>query len=180
MKRAFLIHGSRGSPEGHWFPWLKNQLKEFEVFAPQFPIGPDDQFLENWLNVLQPKAEHLSGSVIVGHSLGVPFILNVLNDWDVHFKLVILVAGFYGPFEADGEPNIIDFADKKFDWEQMKKKAEKFIVVYSDNDPYIPEDIQVSLAAELDAELVMIEGARHFTTNSGYKEFPKLMEMIKK
>ena len=39
MKKAVLLHGTDGSPNDHWFPWLKKVLEEneYEVFAPTLP-----------------------------------------------------------------------------------------------------------------------------------------------
>ena len=83
MKSVFIIHGSDGNKDSHWYPWLKEELEKrgLQVFLLQFPIG-EKQTLWNWLNTLEPMKESLAGSILVGHSLGVPFILNVLNQWD--------------------------------------------------------------------------------------------------
>lgn len=36
-----IIHGSFGSKDGNWFPWLKDELerKGKQVIVPQMPIG---------------------------------------------------------------------------------------------------------------------------------------------
>ena len=49
-----IIHGSFGSNEGNWFPWLKEQLetKEKQVLVPQMPVGVGNQNFENWSNIL--------------------------------------------------------------------------------------------------------------------------------
>ena len=37
MTKVFLIHGSHGSPEENWFPWLKQELEKagLEVIVPE-------------------------------------------------------------------------------------------------------------------------------------------------
>jgi len=94
-KTAFIIHGLNGSKDAHWYPWLKKKLEEkgLKVFLPQFPIE-ENQSLQNWLSTLQPLRGSLRDSIIVGHSLGVPFILNVLNQWEIKAKATFLVSGF--------------------------------------------------------------------------------------
>ena len=47
-----IIHGSFGSKDGNWFPWLKNKLKDKNVVVPQMPIGVGNQNFENWSKVL--------------------------------------------------------------------------------------------------------------------------------
>jgi uncharacterized protein len=39
MKRVFIVHGWNDSPDGSWFPWLKNELvrKGFEVHVLEMP-----------------------------------------------------------------------------------------------------------------------------------------------
>ena len=41
-----IFHGAFGSPEGNWFPQLKEKLELFgqEVIAPQFPIDDWERF----------------------------------------------------------------------------------------------------------------------------------------
>jgi hypothetical protein len=36
MKTAIIIHGTGGSPDENWFPWMKTQLEEqgYRVFVP--------------------------------------------------------------------------------------------------------------------------------------------------
>ena len=42
-----LFHGSYGSSEGNWFPYLKNQLELInqDVLVPQFPIEDHKEIL---------------------------------------------------------------------------------------------------------------------------------------
>lgn len=180
MRSAFIIHGSSGSKDTHWYPWLKEKLeeKELQVFLPQFPIEEDQQTLQNWLDTLRPMKEHLSDSIMVGHSLGVPFILNVLNQWDVKALATFLVAGFSGHLDAEGEPNLDDFAERDFDWEKIKQNCKHFSVIHSDNDPYIPFRRAEELAENLGVDVTIVKGGEHFQTQSGFQTFPLLLEKI--
>jgi predicted alpha/beta hydrolase family esterase len=179
MKSAFIIHGSNGNKDAHWYPWLKEELEKrgLKVFLPQFPIE-ENQTLQNWLDTLKPMKEHLDDSILVGHSLGVPFILNVLNLWDIKAKAAFLVAGFFGHLEAEDEPNIDDFAERDFNWEKIKINCDKFYVIHSDNDPYIPLKRAEELAQNLGVKVILVKRGEHFQEQSGFKTFDLLLEKI--
>jgi len=178
MKTAFIIHGSNGSKDAHWYPWLKKKLEErgFQVFLPQFPIH-ENQTLQNWLDVLKPWKDFLEGSIMIGHSLGVPFILNVLNQWDKKIQAAFFVAGFTGKLEVN-EPNIPDFAEKLFDWEKIKENCKNFNIIHSDNDPYVPLEKAEELAENLGVKAILVKGGEHFQVKSGFETFDLLLERI--
>ena len=54
MENYLIIHGSFGSSEGNWFPWLKQQLEKDnkKVLVPQMPVGIDKQNFDSWSEVL--------------------------------------------------------------------------------------------------------------------------------
>lgn len=177
---AFIFHGSCGNPGKHWYPWLKEELeeRELQVFAPQFPIDGAEQNMENWLETLEPLKDQLPGSILVGHSLGAPFILDILNFWDHDVKAAFLVSGFEGHVEVEEEPYINDFSDRDFNWEKIRSQCGSFRVIHSDNDPYLPLHIAQRLADKLGVELTLVEGAEHFQKKLGYGKFDLLLEMI--
>ena len=45
-----ILHGSFGSKDGNWFPWLKKQLEDrnYKVDVPQMPVGVGNQNYDNW------------------------------------------------------------------------------------------------------------------------------------
>ena len=96
MTNIFIIHGVGGTPQENWFPWLKTELEQqgHHVIVPQFPT-PEGQTLENWLKTLNNYEEFITlETIYVGHSLGVPFVLNILERFPA--KAAFLVAGFVG------------------------------------------------------------------------------------
>ena len=55
-KDVIILHGTMGSPEGNWFPWLKSQLEnDYNVYVPRFPT-PDNQSKETWCAALRDQA----------------------------------------------------------------------------------------------------------------------------
>ena len=183
MATVFIIHGSYGSPEENWIPWLKAELEKlnFQVFAPRFPT-PKSQNLESWNHVFGNYKTHLSkDAILVGHSIGCAFILNLLEKYDVKVSMSFLVAGFIGKIGNDYYDVINKtFTERDFDWDKIKKNCGKFLIYHSHDDPYIPFLKAEELASELDCTLKIVDGAGHFNTKSGYNKFEILLQDIKK
>jgi predicted alpha/beta hydrolase family esterase len=115
MKTAFLIHGAYGNPKENWIPWLKSELekRDYQVFVPKFPT-PQKQTLNNWLKVFKKYEKFTDeNSIFIGHSLGVAFILTLLEK--IKIKSVYLIAGFISPLNDPQFDRInTTFIDKKF------------------------------------------------------------------
>lgn len=189
--RFFIIHGAEGHPEENWFPWLKKELERLghEVIVPRFPT-PENQTLESWEAVFA-KYEKEPGrgwgpeigtgepeTIFIGHSLGVPFLLTVLEKRKA--KAAFFVSGFTGRVDNRYNDGMTTFTYKEFDWKAIRKNCGRFYVFHSDNDPYIPVDKARELAGRLDAELVLVRGAGHFNASAGYTKFPELLERLKR
>jgi len=117
-------------------------------------------------------------TIFVGHSLGVAFILNVLERYPA--KATFLVAGFTGKVDNPFDESMKTFAQKEFNWEQIKANCQHFFVFHSDNDPYVALEKGEELAKNLKTELIFVEGAGHFNQASGHNTFELLLEKIKK
>ncbi|MEA3514071.1 MAG: alpha/beta fold hydrolase [Nanoarchaeota archaeon] len=179
--RFFIIHGAYGDPEGNWFPWLKQKLEELghEVYIPKFPT-PEDQTLKNWMKIFQPYMDKIDEeTVFIGHSLGPAFILNILEKVDVKVKACFFVAGF-AEFIGNEQFDSINksFVDREFEWRRIHRNCEQFYIINSDNDPYVPIIKGNEIANKFGTKAIMINGAGHFNTESGYTEFPQLVEYI--
>jgi predicted alpha/beta hydrolase family esterase len=182
MGMKFLIfHCWGGNSRGCWRGWLADKLraKGMEVVAPEFPEthNPD---LEAWLAEARrqvPRFRPADGWVLVGHSLGCPTLLRVLEGMGggEKAKAAVLVSGFatdLGISEVEG------FVEKPFDWEKIRKKADRFIVINSDNDPFIELGEGKRIAKLLGAELIVEHGAGHINEGSGFTAYPRLLELL--
>ncbi|MFA6486161.1 MAG: GNAT family N-acetyltransferase [Candidatus Magasanikbacteria bacterium] len=180
MTNIFIFHGVGGYPEENWFPWLKKELENSgnRVFVPQFPT-PENQTLESWLKVLEQYKTYLDkDSILIGHSLGVPFALNVIEKYPV--SAAFFVAGFVGKADNEFDEEMKTFAQREFDWEKIKNNCNNLYIYHSDNDPYLPIEKSERIAKNLDVEIRVVEGAGHFNKSAGYTTFNVLLEDIKK
>jgi len=161
MPTVLIVHGAGSTPEDNWFPWLKAELEAagFNVLVPQFPNSPADQTLNNWLTEIE-KHDIDGETIAIGHSLGAPFILNLLEKKKL--KSVYLVAGFIGLLNNEFDKVIHTFSNKEFDWDTIKTNCKSFHIIYSDDDPHVSSNKAIELGAKLDVEPKLIKGAGHF------------------
>ena len=182
MTTVFVIHGTGGTPEGNWFPWLKKELEKLgcQVFVPRFPT-PQGQNLRSWLKVFEKyKLDFNENTIVVGHSLGPAFLLNVLEKTNKPIKAAFFVAGFTGRLDQVHFDTLNNsFADKSFDWEKIKQNCQHFEVIHSDNDPYVPLAKGEELAKHLNAKFIVLKNAGHINKESGYVTFELLLAKIK-
>ncbi len=179
MTNLFIIHGVGGHPEENWYPWLKSELEklDYRVFIPKFPT-PDNQSLENWTKVFEDYGQYLDEhSIVVGHSLGVTFLLSVLEDKQI--KAAFFIAGFTTLLDNPQFDKINKtFIERDFNWDKIKQNCNKFHIFHSDNDPYIRLEKAEDLAKNLDTEVILVEDAGHFNAAAGYTQFNLLLEKI--
>ncbi len=180
MANVLIVHGIFGSSKENWFPWLKRELEKLghSVLVPDFP-SPDKPRLKKWLAKLEEFPGFLDGnSIVVGHSLGVTFLLSVLEKQKA--KAAFFVAGF-----AQSPGNAFDtemktFTEREFDWSSIRKNCGSFHIFHSDNDPYVPLEKAELIAENLGTSVIVVKGAGHFNAEAGYTEFGLLLEGIKK
>jgi len=160
---------------------LKSELEKqgYQVFVPKFPT-PKNQTLENWLEVFERYKKYVNQKTIfVGHSIGVAFLLSVIEKLDKKIKATYLISGF---IDLLGNP-VFDkvnktFVKKDFDWQKIKNNCQKFYLFHSDNDPYVPLEKAQKLAKKLDEKIILVKNAGHFNERAGYKKFELLLEKI--
>ncbi|MBT7903024.1 serine hydrolase family protein [Candidatus Woesearchaeota archaeon] len=188
MTKVFLIHGAYGTPTENWFPWLKKELEKLncQVFVPKFPT-PQNQTLQNWFFAFNSYLSKLDeNSIVIGHSLGPAFLMRVLETTNsTTLSKPIKSAFFIAPFiDFLDNPEFDEinrtFIENNFDWKKIKSNCKKFVIYHSDNDPYVNLKYAKYVATKLNVDINIIPNAGHFNQASGYLQFTKLLEDIKK
>lgn len=180
MKHALIFHGTRGRTDGNWFPWLKDELEKqgYVVAIPQFPT-PEGQSLKSWLALLENYKDFIrKDSVLIGHSLGGLFLLRVLERLDQPVRAAFFIAAPVGVRPILYYDTDLAFSGFDFNWKLIRTKAKHFEVFHSNNDPYISLPNGEKLAEKLGVELRLIKNAGHINAESGYTDFPPLLEKI--
>jgi uncharacterized protein len=180
-RNVFIFHGTAGSPEGNWFPWLKEKLeaKGLHVFVPRFPT-PEGESLESWLKVLEDYKQQINtDTILVGHSKGGLFTLRLLERLSKPVYATFLVSSPVGIkpilyFKEDES-----FSDGfTFKWKKIRTNSQHFIVYHSDPDPYICLGNGKELVKHLKVHLKFIPNAGHLNAESGYTKFERLLHDI--
>ncbi len=183
MKNALILHGTNGHSSHNWFPWLKQQLesRDWNVWVPNLPHceKPDPK---NYIPFILGNKdwEFNNESVIIGHSSGAVSILHLLQSFpkDTKVDTCILV----GTFNDDlGEDFLSVLFDTPLNFDEIKKRAKRIVLVHSDDDPYCPLEHAEYQQKKLDAELVLLKGQKHFSVSTAgekYKKFPELLKIL--
>ncbi len=181
MKEKYIIiHGSFGSKDGNWFPWLKDKLSKLNknVIVPQMPVGVGNQNYENWANVLN-ELNVDEDTIIIAHSIAPIFVCKYLITNEIKVKKLVFVCGFNNylgidpDFDAVNEPMFIDNLEK------IKNYCNDIVCYYSDNDPYVKFEVEKAFADEISNEQYIINNGGHINTESGYTKFDNILNVLK-
>ena len=180
-QRMIIIHGTQGSPEENWFPWLASELRNrgIEAFVPRLPT-PEGQSLENWTRVFEDELGPLTeDTTLIGHSLGAGFALRLVERGNQPVRALFLVSGFIGELGLpDFDTLNSSFVNGPFDWEAIRSRAGRIRVYNGDDDPYVPLSKGEELARELHTDLTVVPNGGHINTASGYTQFDQLLTDI--
>ena len=176
-KKVIFVHGYGEYIEDFWPNWLEREFVKYG-FDFLYLKMPDPMYpqIDQWLTHLEnQKIEIDRNTYFIGHSLGCITIARYLNSLP-STKVVgacVFVSGFCSIPQI---PLLADFCAKPLDYAKLKKHAEEFIVVFSDNDHFVPPYSSLELAESLDARIIKEEGKGHYRAN--IKEMPSVLNVI--
>ncbi len=182
MKKAALLHGTDGTPQSAWLPWLKKELEKagYEVWVPALPNNhtPNRQVYNDFL---LGNDWDFTDNIIIGHSSGAVSVLNLLADKRCPKINTAVMVGAWA--HMDGTE--LDFAQFKdtfppngFDFTTIINKAKILLFIHGDNDPYCPLEQAKLLAQNTKSDIVIIPNGGHLNRDAGYDEFPELLEIL--
>jgi predicted alpha/beta hydrolase family esterase len=181
MKKVFLIHGFEGTPNGGWRAYVMCELNERDVYACALAMPtPEAPVLSQWLEELKRHIDRSSVDdvYLVGHSLGGTTILRYLEEFNSpNIKGIILAST---PCHQTANSKIIDFLRTDFNWEIIRNKVKRTVVIHGDNDPYVPLADAEEIIKELGGELIIIPNGKHLNGSAGFNELPEAVSEIMK
>jgi predicted alpha/beta hydrolase family esterase len=94
-----ILHGTMGSPDGNWFPWLASELEKMghKIVRPQLST-PEGQSPDNWTREIKKAVESLGGpnneTCIVAHSMSPLAVCQYLETVNTPVGGCFFVSGF--------------------------------------------------------------------------------------
>jgi len=186
-KRVFIVHGWGGFPDEGWFPWLSKKLKEkgFVVEVPEMP-DTDNPKIETWTGHLQKIVGNCDeNTFFVGHSIGCQTIMRYLEKLPENEKAggAVFAASWLTLSNIDSEEERMTsspWLNTPIDFEKAKKRAGKFICIFSDDDPYVPMENMGLFSKKLGADVIIEKNKGHFSGDEGIMELPIALKMVLK
>lgn len=185
-KKVYIIHGWEGGPHEKQLVWLKEQLitNGFAVGIPTMP-NADEPEINAWVGHLQNTISDLNENVyLVGHSIGGQAIMRYLESLPVDVKIggVVFIAGWFTltGLETEEEKQIAKpWLTTPIDFDKVKSHADKFVAIFSDDDPFVPLENQKKFEQNLDADTILLHGKGHLTSET-IIELPEVLAEILK
>jgi uncharacterized protein len=175
-KKAIIFHGTGGSPDIIWFPWLDKQLtaRGYSVQRPSYPdvnVEPIATFLPKVLSAHDFDQD----TVLVGHSGGAALLLAVLEHLQTPVAQSILVAGYSTRPNESEEPVL----QQSYDWDRIAANAGDIYFINSAVDPYGCDAGQGRYLFDRLGGTQIIRNDGHFGDwNQPYDSFPLVDRLI--
>lgn len=181
MKNVLILHGTNGSSQTNWFSWLKYELENrgIKTWVPDLPLAEKPN-INRYKQYIFEHWQFDKDSIIMGYSSGAVAALGLLQYLPVGLQIekAILVA----PFKDNlGKDDLNGLFIRPLNFAKIKSRCKKFIIICSDNDPYIPFEHGQFLRDQLNGDLVILDGQKHFnieTMGIAYVKFPQILEYI--
>ncbi len=176
---VIVFHGTKGSPDINWFPWIKEKVQEtgLKIDIPVLPT-PEGHNLKNWL-VVANTLDINEDTILIGHSCGATFLLHLLEKKRI--KEAIFVSCFTEEINIPeyDKLNASFIKDSDWDWNTIKRNSGKITIYHGSDDPYVPIDQAKDLHEQIGGGLEVIEGGGHLNSENGYTKFPELWNHLK-
>lgn len=176
MPYAYIIHRWDATPEDDWYRLLSIGLQErgYEVVIPEMP-DTASPVIESWVRHLSEIVGEtdLTEAIFIGHSIGCQTIMRYFETLPEGRKVgaAFFVAGWLhleNLEDQETEAIAHPWLTTSIDFEKVRATCEKFVALFSTNDPYVPLSDADLFKKYLNAEIIIKENAGHFTAGDGY------------
>lgn len=179
MRNYIILHGSFGSKDGNWFPWLKKELetRDLKVDVPQMPIGVGNQNFDNWSKTMNELTID-ENTTIIAHSIAPIFVCKYLITNKIKVKKLLFVCGFNNYLGIDSDFDAVNKSMFIDNYSDIKNYCNNIICYYSDNDPYVKFEVEKEFADNIANRQIVIKSGGHINSESGYTSFEEIIKEI--
>ena len=172
--RVLILHGWGGSDYPHWQSWLAGELaKDYGTVS--FPLLDNPHFptKNRWMRQVKEVLETFKPDTVVCHSMANTLWFHLCEEGEIaSVERLLMVA----PPRLDLELDTI----KTF-FPVMPTKnlyAREAMLVTSTDDPYLTPKEANGLQNSLNIPMKVLEDAGHINADSGYGEWPWVLEWV--
>jgi predicted alpha/beta hydrolase family esterase len=177
--KAMIIPGNGNTDiSDNWFPYIKRKLERLGlvVIAKNMP-DPLLARKEFWIPFIEQNLGGDEDVILIGHSSGTVASLRYI---EAHKVLGAVIVGAYYTDLGDEKERVSGYFDGIWKWNEIKNNSRWIVQFASKNDPYIPIEESRFIRDKLSTEYYEYENAGHFGVDVGKKEFPEIVEIIRK
>jgi serine hydrolase len=175
-QKVLLLHGWGGSDYPHWQSWLAGEIvKEYGYVKFLRFSNYDEPRLNVWLDELTTALEEFKPDIVICHSLANTLWFHLCNTQNIReIQKLYLVA----------PPSMNCHVEELKEFFPVKSPknlhAKETLLITSTNDPYMSVEEAKALQKELGIEMKMLENAGHINSDSGFGEWPWMLEELQK
>mgnify|MGYP001609436738 CR=1 FL=1 len=180
-----MIHGWGGSNENPWFNWLKKELekRKFQVIIPTMP-----DTMKPTINAWTAKLAEVIGkpdenTYLIGESIGTQTIMRYLEKTKGKIGGCVLVVPWFNltdeTWDDEGYTREIakSWLETPINFEKIKKSCNKFVTIFSDDDPYVPLSDSKIFKEKLNAKVIIDKKKGHYQVDEAPVVLKELLDM---
>lgn len=169
------MHGWGGSDFPHWQSWLAAEIaKNYGCVSFLKFSNADFPQKDLWMSELAKELEEFKPDIVVCHSIANILWFHVCNYVVMPREIEKLFLVAVPSLKCD-----IKELESFFPCEIPKNLyAKESLIIASSNDPYMTEEEAGELQKKLSIPMKVLEDAGHINANSGYGEWPWMLQTI--
>jgi len=176
-KKVLLLHGWGGSDFPHWQSWLAGELaRDYGCVNFLRFSDVDNPKLLVWMNELQKALQDFRPDIVICHSLANTLWFHLCNTAEKVDEIEELYLVAPPSLECKLE-ELQEFFPIQAPTKLYAKKA---ILISSTDDPYMTNTEAKELQKHLQIPMKTIQNCGHINADSGYGEWPWILNRVKK
>ncbi len=179
-KEFVFLHAFQDNSKSVFWRWLKKEIEEKNgkvVFNLDLP-NTNEPNIDEQIEFVLKNYKFNKNSVIISHSLGSVLAMKLIPKLKDKINKLIMIAPLLKTEFLDGKkrPILEKCCDWKFEFDKIKQKIKKIIVLADEKDHIVPIKHPKEIANELSADFIISTGNKtHFNDS---KE-PSVLDLIK-